>query len=60
MVDLQMPSHILIIYQQSDPSIEFVAKKVSKQSNELEILNRLNTFHPKYKHIISLQESLMS
>ena len=55
-----MPSHILIVYQRSDPSIKFVAKKVREQSNELEILIRLNTFHSKSEHIISLHESLTS
>ena len=55
-----MPSHILTLYQRSDPSIEFVAKKVREQSNELEFLIRPNTFQPKSEHIISLHESLTS
>ncbi len=59
-LDLQMPSHILTVYQQSDPSKRFVAKKVSKQSNELEFLKRLNTLQPKSEHIISLHESFQT
>lgn len=52
----KMPSHILTVYQQSDPSKRFIAKKVHEQSNELEFLNYLNTFQPKSEHIISLHE----
>ncbi len=59
-LDLQMPSHILTVYQRSDPSKEFIAKKVREQSNELEFLKRLNTSQPKSEHIISLHESFQT
>jgi serine/threonine protein kinase len=50
-------SHILTVYQQSDPSKRFIAKKVHEDSNELEFLIYLNAFQPKSEHIISLHES---
>ena len=52
-----MPPHILSVYQRSDPSKRFIAKKIREQSNELEFLTCLNTFQPKSEHIISLHES---
>jgi len=52
-----MPSHILTVYKRSNPGKEFIAKKVSEESNEIEIFNLLNTFQPKSEHIISLRES---
>jgi len=55
-----MPSHILTVYQRSDPSERFMAKKVREESNELEFLKRLNTFQPKSEHIISLHESFQT
>jgi serine/threonine protein kinase len=55
-----MPPHILTVYQSSDPSKKFIAKKVREQSNELEIFKRLNTFQPKSEHIISLHESFQA
>jgi serine/threonine protein kinase len=55
-----MPSHILTVYQQSDPSKRFIAKKVHEQSNELEILKYLNTLQPKCEQIISLHESFQT
>jgi serine/threonine protein kinase len=54
------PSHILTVYQSSNPCKKFIAKKVRKQSNELEIFKRLNTFQPKSEHIISLHESFQA
>jgi serine/threonine protein kinase len=59
-LDLQMPSHILTVYQRSVPSKKFIAKKVREQSNELEIFEFLNTFQPKSEHIISLHESFQA
>jgi serine/threonine protein kinase len=59
-LDLQMPSHILTVYQLSDPSKRFIAKKVHEQSNELRIFKLLNTFRPKSEHIISLHESFQT
>ncbi len=55
-----MPSHILTVYQRSDPSSRFIAKKVGEESNELEIFKLLNTFQPKSEHIISLHESFQT
>jgi serine/threonine protein kinase len=52
-----MPSHILTVYQRSDPSKRFIAKNVREESNELEIFKLLNTLQPKSEHIISLHES---
>jgi serine/threonine protein kinase len=60
MLDLQMPSHIPTVYQRSDPSKRFIAKKVGEESNELEILKLLNTFQPKSEHIISFHESFQT
>jgi len=57
---LQMPSHILTVYQPSDPSNELIAKKVRKESDELKILRRLNTIQPKFEHVISLLDSFDS
>jgi serine/threonine protein kinase len=55
-----MPPHILTVYQQSDPSKKFIAKKVRKDSDELKIFKLLNTFQLKSKHIISLHESFQT
>jgi serine/threonine protein kinase len=55
-----MPSHILTVYQQSDPSKRFIAKKVHEKSNELEFLKLLNAFQPKSEHIISLHDSFQT
>jgi hypothetical protein len=55
-----MPSHILTVYQQSDPSKRFIAKEVHEQSNELEFLRLLNTSQPKSEHIISLHDSFQT
>ena len=57
--DLQ-PSHILTVYQQSDSSKRFIAKKVHERSNELHIFELLNAFQPKPEHIISLHESFQT
>jgi serine/threonine protein kinase len=55
-----IPSHILTVYQQSDPSKRFIAKKVRPQSNELKILEYLSTSVPQSEHIISLHESFQT
>ena len=60
MLDLQMPSHILTVYQESDPSRKFIAKKVHEESNELDFLKRLNTPGLKSEHIISLHKSFQT
>jgi serine/threonine protein kinase len=53
----QMPPHIHIVYRPSEPSKKLIAKKVRKESNELEILKRLNTIQPRSEHVISLLDS---
>ena len=60
MLDLQTPPHILIVYEGSDRSRRFIAKKVRKESNELEVFKLLNTFQPKSEHIIPLHESFQA
>jgi serine/threonine protein kinase len=55
-----MLPHILSVYERSDPSKRFIAKKVHEQSNELEFLKLLNTFQPKSEHIISLHDSFQT
>jgi serine/threonine protein kinase len=57
---IQMPSHILPVYQPSVPGKEFIAKKVRKESNELHILKLLNAFQPQQDHIISLHDSFQT
>jgi serine/threonine protein kinase len=52
-----MPSNILTVYRRSEPRKQFIAKKVCKSSNELEILKVLNSFQPKSEHIISMLDS---
>jgi serine/threonine protein kinase len=52
-----MPPNILTVFRRSDPSKQFIAKKVRKESNELEILKVLNNFQPRSEHIISLLDS---
>ena len=52
-----MPPNILTVFRRSDPSKQFIAKKVPKESNELEILKLLNNFQPRSEHIISLLDS---
>ena len=54
---LQMPSHILTIHRLSDLSKELIAKKVRRESKELEILRILDTIQPKSEHVISLLDS---
>ena len=52
---LQRPSHILTVHRSSDPSKQFIAKKVrGEESNELEIIRILDTTQPKSEHIIPL------
>ncbi|KAH9952917.1 kinase-like domain-containing protein [Russula dissimulans] len=57
---IQMPSHILPVYQPSVPGKEFIAKKVRKESNELHILKLLNAFQAQQEHIISLHDSFQT
>jgi serine/threonine protein kinase len=51
MLNPQRPSHILTVFRPSIPG---------KESNELEILQLLNTFQPKSEHIISLLDSFQT
>jgi serine/threonine protein kinase len=55
-----MPPHILTVYQQSDPSKKFIAKKIREDSDELKIFKLLDTFRLKSEHIISLHESFQT
>jgi serine/threonine protein kinase len=55
-----MPPHILTVYQQSDPSRKFIAKKLREDSAELKIFKLLNTFQLKSEHIISLCDSFQT
>ena len=55
-----MLPHILTVYQRSAPSKRFIAKKVHKESNELEIFKLLNTFQLKSEHMISLHDSFQT
>jgi serine/threonine protein kinase len=52
-----MPPNILTLFRRSDPSKEFIAKKVREESNELETLKLLNNFQPRSEHFISLLDS---
>ena len=45
------------MYRSLDPKKKFIAKKVRQNSNELAILDFLNTIQPKSDHIISLLDS---
>jgi serine/threonine protein kinase len=55
-----IPSHIVTVFRQSDPSKIFFAKKVHEQSNELGFFRYLNILQPKSEHIISLHESFQT
>lgn len=57
MPETQMPSNILTMYWPSELDKKLTAKKVRKESNELLILNLLNTTQPKSIHIIPLLDS---
>jgi serine/threonine protein kinase len=60
MLDPQKPSHILTVFRPSIPGKELIAKKVHEESNELEILQLLNTFQPNSEHVISLVDSFQT
>ena len=49
--------NVLTVYRPRDPKKEFIAKKVRKGSDELEILRFLDTIKPKPRHTISLVDS---
>jgi len=49
--------HIFTVYRSSNRNEALIAKKVREKSNELEILEFLNTIHPKSQHIILLVDS---
>jgi serine/threonine protein kinase len=52
-----MPDHIRIVYRRLNPDEEFVAKKVGKRSNELDILRHLDTIEQKSDHVIAMIDS---
>jgi Protein kinase domain len=56
-LDLQMPPHILTVYQRSFPGKTFIAKKVPEESDEIKFLKHLNTRQQRSEHIISLHDS---
>ncbi len=49
-----MPPNILTVFRRSDPSNQFIAKKVREESNELEILKVLNNFQPRSEFKLSV------
>ena len=54
----QMPPHIYKVYRPSERRKELlIAKKARKKSNELTILERLNTIQPRSENIVSLLDS---
>ena len=55
-LDLKIPSNICIVYRRSDLSKKFVAKKVHKRSNELNIFKIINTSWLKSDHVVSLHQ----
>jgi serine/threonine protein kinase len=53
-----MPPHIYKVYRPSERRKELlIAKKARKKSNELTILERLNTIQPRSENIVSLLDS---
>ena len=52
-----MPTHILTVFRPSDPGKKLIAKKVCEESNELMILNLLNTTQPQSIHVVRLLDS---
>lgn len=52
MPETQMPSNILTVYRPSEPDKKLIAKKVREESNELLILDLLNTTQPKSIHVV--------
>ena len=56
-LELQKRDNVLTVYRPLEPNKEFIAKKVRKESDELEILRFLDTIKPKSRHIISLVDS---
>jgi len=56
----RLPPHIIPVYQPSFPSKDLIAKKVYKESDELELLKYLNNLQPKSDHIILLHASFQT
>jgi serine/threonine protein kinase len=52
-----MPDHIRVVYRSLNPAEEFVAKKVGKRSNELDILRYLDSIERKSDHVIAIVDS---
>lgn len=52
-----MPNHVLTVFRPSDPNNKLIAKKVREDSNELRILNILNSTQPQSPHVIPLLDS---
>jgi serine/threonine protein kinase len=59
-LNLKMPSHILTVYQQSNPSKTFIAKKVREGSNELDMFKYINALPLRSDHIILLHDSFQT
>lgn len=57
MSPLQLPSHLLTVFCPSVPDTMLVAKKIRKESNELEILRLITLIQPQSEHIITLLDS---
>jgi len=53
----QRPANIRIVFRPSNPDKEFVAKKIRKRSNELDIFRYLGTIERKSDHVIELIDS---
>ncbi|KAL4256150.1 Kinase-like protein [Pleurotus pulmonarius] len=53
----KLPSNLLTVFRPSDPDTMLVAKKIRKESNELEILRLIHLIQPQSEHIITLLDS---
>jgi hypothetical protein len=56
-LDPQLPDHLRIVYRPLNPKEEFVAKRVRKRSNELDIFRYLDTIERKSDHVIAMIDS---
>ncbi|KAJ8520606.1 hypothetical protein ONZ45_g2586 [Pleurotus djamor] len=52
-----LPNHLFTVFRPAFPHIRYVAKKISKDSNEIEILHFLNSLSPSCENIITLSTS---
>ncbi|KAL4260995.1 hypothetical protein AB1N83_009025 [Pleurotus pulmonarius] len=53
----KLPSNLLTVFRPSAPNTMLVAKKIRKESNELEILRFIHRIQPQSEHIITLLDS---